>query len=166
MKSEWKQLNLVDYLSGNLEEDEKARVEAALEEDAALRSELALMRREIQLMRSAGHDPHSDIRVTSVQDGVMNRIRQEKRSPVLFNSTWLSYFRAVGVVLVLIVVLALFFILRPRDEVELRSETEQNNQAIPVPAETTRKPVTLQMTTSKPNIKIQWKLDPSFPEMD
>lgn len=166
MKSEWKNLNLVDYLNNKLELEEREQVEKILAEDPKLRAELALMRREIEMMRSAGHDPHSDVRLVSIHDSVMSRIRSERRTPVLFNSTWLSYFRAVGVVLVLILALALFFILRPHGVETSAGSAEKRNPVVTIEDETGAKPVTLRLTTSNPKINIQWTVDPDFPVMD
>jgi anti-sigma factor RsiW len=162
MKSKYKDLNLVDYLTGNLEPEERQKVEQALEESAELRQELSLMRREIQLMRTAGHDPHADARIAAVHENVMGRVRESQRAPVVFNSTWLSYFRAVVVVIIIIVALTIFFILRPESP-----DTATGGQQHPPAEQTeTRKPVTLQLTTSNPKIKIQWTLDPEAPQLD
>lgn len=161
----WKHLNLVDYLTGHCSNDERREVEEALEKDSGLRTELSLMRREIEMMRSAGTDPYAERRISAVQNAVMNEIRESKRAPVLFNSTWLSYFRAVGAVLALIAALVLFFFIRPGDPRQVAGKEPQGAVESSVSQPGT-KPVTIQMSTNKPNVKIIWTLDPEFPELD
>jgi anti-sigma-K factor RskA len=167
MKNQMKDLNLVDYLTGNLSEDEKTNLEKELETNEELRLELSLMRRELNLMRDAAHDPLAEVRISAIHENVMGEIRQRERAPVLFNTTWLSYFRAVAIVLVLVVALTIFFLAKPFSSPNtddglngLQAEAPQNTP------DNQRQPLTLRISTSNPKIKIQWTVDPDFPELD
>lgn len=170
MKKEWKELNLVDYLSGNLSEQEVAEVEDAIANDPLLRNEITLMRREIRMMRTAAEDPYEESRLSAVHSGVMREVRSGSHQPAMFNSAWRSYMRAVGVMLLMAVVLSLFFILRPEEADEavntpVTPPVREEPVATAAEAEA-GKPVKIQLTTSNPKIKIFWTVDPTLEGMD
>jgi len=161
MKKEWKELNLIDYLNGTLDDEQRQQVEVAQEEDHQLRSELSLMRREIDMMRSAAEDPHWETRLSGVHDAVMREVRNHPRGSARRSSAWRSYMRAVGVMLMMVVVLALFFILRPASQSDAaRLANDSAQEAVHRSPESLGKPVTIQLTSSNPKIKIFWTVYP------
>jgi len=67
---------LMGYLDGELDEAEHARVEAALDTDAALRRELDEMRRLKEMTRSVGLDSRKDAELDAFWSDVYNRLER------------------------------------------------------------------------------------------
>jgi hypothetical protein len=67
---------LMGYLDGELDEAERARVEAALEGDAALRRELDEMRRLKELTAGLAVDSHTDAELDAFWSDVYNRLER------------------------------------------------------------------------------------------
>jgi anti-sigma factor RsiW len=67
---------LMGYLDGELDEAERARVEAALEGDAALRRELDEMRRLKEMTRGLGVDSRKDAELDAFWSDVYNRLER------------------------------------------------------------------------------------------
>ncbi|MHC4930799.1 MAG: anti-sigma factor family protein [Planctomycetota bacterium] len=90
---------LMGYLDGELDEDQRARVEAALEKDAELRRELDQMRQLKELTAGLGPDGDADNELDAFWGGVYNRL--ERRA---------AWILLVGGFLILVgLVLFLFF---------------------------------------------------------
>jgi anti-sigma factor RsiW len=67
---------LMGYLDGELDEAERARVEAALAKDAALRSELDEMRRLMDMTQGVALDSRTDAELDAFWNDVYNRLER------------------------------------------------------------------------------------------
>jgi Flp pilus assembly protein TadB len=68
---------LMGYLDGELDEEQSARVEAALEEDEDLRRELEEMRRLKEMTTGFGPDERVDEELDAFWGGVYNRLERQ-----------------------------------------------------------------------------------------
>ncbi len=117
---------LLDYLNGNLGDEEQAAVESVLDQDDGLRLELEGIRREVGILRGSIIDPMEDVRLRRISSGVMNELRRQRAAGFAVLSLPLrSYLRAAIVVLLILIGVVLFFILRPATDGETPEEQDE-----------------------------------------
>lgn len=163
---------LLDYLNGHLGDEERLRVEKALESDPALRADLQSLRMEVSLLKNSMEDPFEDVHLTNINESVMKEIRSKKVSSISdFSPAWRSYTRAAAALVVIILGVAVFSMFSPgghlKEQIGNYAGNDDNPDRIDHREENSlqnNKPeiITLSLATSDPKIKIHWIMSSDF----